>query len=177
MVSHKRRVSGKRAQSGGASFESSVYNGAIGQGWRVLRIPDGCRQLGAGKIIRVKSPFDFIIAKDVIAPPIPNITETRTILFDAKTTTENLFPPAKIKPGQLEWLQKFYGLNSYVAGYLVNFEKHGCVAFFTVPHLAKSVRERKGLAHSDGVLLGNKFNLSFEAAFYAKQLLALGDNT
>lgn len=179
MTNLKRIISGKRGKRNGAVFEERVLRASENQGWKALRIPDGCRQLGAFKIVRVKSPFDFIIAKDHVhmaQSPYESMV-TRTILFDAKSTNDARFSPTKIKPHQIEWLNKFCMLRSYVAGYAVNFEKHGCVSFFTVPQLANAIKTRKGLAHGDGILLGNKFNLSFESVFNAKQLIALGDRT
>lgn len=163
-----RRLSGKLAKQNGQSFENDILIATVRGGWVGLRIPDGCKQVYGGKIVRIKSPFDYIIAKN-----FDNHSEH--IYFDAKHTSAKAFPTDKIKWHQFDQLSKFDHIYGVSLGYIVQFKAHGCVVFFSTKKLASAMRSRKGLTPSDGLILGSKFSLNFDEIVLAKKMNALGE--
>jgi penicillin-binding protein-related factor A (putative recombinase) len=125
----------------GAAFEDQFVARAEFQHFNVIRIPDSCRQM-RNKIIRVKSPFDFILTGTIQGVK-------RTAFIDVKRTNEKRFPYSSIDPHQLECLRlaSFGG----VAGYLIQMD--WVVVFFSYEKLSK-VKPRESLTTADGVLLG-----------------------
>ena len=63
-MSIKRQLGGKKAKRNGQSFERNLIIEASYQDFAHIQIPDGCRQLGFNKLIRVKSPFDFVFVNN-----------------------------------------------------------------------------------------------------------------
>lgn len=161
-------MAGLRAKTRGTQFETLIENCARIAGWQPLRIPDGCRQMGKKKMIRVKSPFDFILAK-------AGQFRTSTLLFDAKHTSENKYYTKSKNDHQIAHLLRFGSIPSYACGYVVNYEKHGCVVFHTVNSIAKARNDGHGLAHTDGVLIGSKYSINFDQIFDAASVVALGE--
>ncbi len=151
----------------GKEFEGYIMNAASRSGWSSLRIPDGCRQIGK-KIVRVKSPFDFVFSKNI--SPL----QSGHIFCDAKTTNQKHFGSDKIKDHQIQELHKFATIHNTMAGYLVNYEMDHKVVFFSVAKLMKSFRTRQMLLSTDGITVGNKFKVNFDILFQSKDLAALG---
>jgi Holliday junction resolvase len=158
-----RKESGLLAQRNGQQFENDVIVACARTGWSLVRIPDACRQVSATKIVRIKAPFDFVAAKDVMN--MFSMMNTLTIFFDAKQTNTGRFPASKIKKEQLMQLQKFQNKATAEAGYLVHFPKFNRVVFFPVPTLKESQLTRKGLAPSDGIIVGANDNMQFNSLF------------
>ena len=119
-------------------------------------MPDGCKQLGSFKLIRVQSPFDFVLC---------NRRTNHFVFCDAKTVQTNTFVPSMIKEHQVNELEKFDGLNSSKAGYLISFDKLSKAAFFDTEALRTCVRTGKGLRPENGIALGHKFNLCLNDIF------------
>ena len=155
-MSFKRSISGRKAKRTGQAFENIIEVEASRSNMVILRIPDGCKQVSSSNFIRIKSPFDFVL--------VCKKTE-KTLFFDAKSTSANTFSPPLIKPHQLNALSKFSGLDKIKTGYIVNFEKHCKVVFFTYNQLKNSMVTRKGLKPDDGISLGHKHLIDFRNLF------------
>lgn len=145
------RQIGMKKKVAGEEFELAVQLMANREDWNILKIPSGCRFLSRVKIIPVKSPFDFILAK-------PN----RIIFFDAKSIGDGTFGFSKINQNQLSKLSLLDCVAP--AGYVVNFTKHNQVVFFAVKDL-REVRFRSSLKPMDGVLLGTSRDFRFDRVF------------
>lgn len=117
----------------GKAFEQEISRILELKGFTVLRLPDGCRQLGQFKIIRVKNQFDFIAHKP-----------GEVIFFDAKNTEEKNFPHSKINQDQLEHLLGLE-LNGFKAGYIINFKQEG-KALFAPAGVLKTIVKGKSLS-------------------------------
>lgn len=131
----------------GNGFEKRFsFSGAI-NGWRVTRIPDGCRQLGLNKIVRVKSPFDFLLTK---AP-------TLSLYCDAKTTIGDRFTYSAINQDQLSELLRIEN-SGHVAGFVIEFRQVDKVCFASASKLAL-LTPRESLKWSDCVDLGKELDV------------------
>lgn len=97
-----RVIAGKRAQRNGADFEAIFDWACTSQGIAITRIPDGCKQL-PNKLIRVKSPFDWVLSYN-----------NKTAIIDTKTIDNNSFPHSKIDSFQVGELIKHP-----ISGYIV----------------------------------------------------------
>lgn len=116
------------------------------------QIPSGCRWIGK-KPIPVRSPFDFIAARD-----------GTVVLFDAKTVATKTFSKSACKPHQIEALARFWSAGLR-AGYVVWFRPIDSVVFFGADSL-KRLPQRSSLKESDGIALGGLSDLTLGALFY-----------
>lgn len=137
-----RRIGGLKAKRNGQLFENVVKSQCERLGWAVVRIPDGSRTLGLNKIIRVKSPFDFCIAK-----------RGNVIFFDAKSWEGATWAKSKVNDKQVEHLLKLEAAWQ-VSGYMVFFKKIDRVIFFTATQL-DSLNARESLLPGQGIDLGS----------------------
>jgi len=106
MISTK-RISGLVAKRQGQSFENIFETSCQYHGLAVTRIPDGCRQVHGGKLIRVKSPYDFTISY-----------RGRSAMIDTKTQAGKTFPYARIDIDQARNLSQ-HERQGVTAGYVV----------------------------------------------------------
>lgn len=148
----------------GKRFESEFQQIAGWQGIAITRIPDGCKVLGGGKIIRVKSPFDWVLTKD-----------GKTALIDTKTTLDKNFKHGKIDLAQLAALydQQFRGA---IAGYVVQFRSLKTVKFFSAGTLKAAVASKSNLVPADGVTIGENNVMNVAALFAGPKNLGMGEN-
>lgn len=102
-----RRVAGARAQSAGASFENLFQSLCRRQAITVTRIPDACRQVSSNRLIRVRSPWDWVLSWN-----------SRTALIDTKTTQESTFAHSAIHRPQAKELCA-HNLAGAIAGYVI----------------------------------------------------------
>lgn len=100
---------GRRAKKNGAQFEELLKHSAEAKGFRTVRIPDGCLQVSAVKMIRVKSPFDFIFVRGA-----------QIVFCDAKCVTGSTFPYSKINHDQLKHLRTLEA-QGHKAGFVIRF--------------------------------------------------------
>lgn len=147
MATMNRRIAGAKAKRNGQIFENLIQVMSNRYGFHCVRIPDGCKQL-RGMIIRVATPFDFILAK-----------KGKTIFLDAKSTKESTFSKSKMKRHQVEFLLPFEK-NQTFAGYLVLFQKENQVVFFSASQLA-AIKRGQAISISDGVKLGSMYDFNF----------------
>lgn len=145
-------LAGKRAKNNGAWFEIALHRAAGSYGWSVIKIPDGCRQVGGGRLLRVATPFDFVFSK-----------KRQVIFADAKTTSENTFSKSKIKPHQLDALyeQELQGIH---AGYIVYFQETKKTIFYSAT-LLKSISQNEGLSQDQGICLGSEMKIYLDLLF------------
>ena len=117
----------------GKAFEDEITTILELKGFTVLRLPDGCKQVGQFKIIRVKNQFDFLAHKP-----------GEVIFFDAKNTEEKNFMHSKINQNQLEHLLGLE-LSGFKAGYIINFKQER-KALFAPAGVLKSIVKGKSLS-------------------------------
>lgn len=117
------------------------------EGIAITRIPDGCRTLGPRKLIRVKSPFDWILSLN-----------GRAALIDTKTTQGDTFPNSKIDACQVGEMLNHAPV---LSGYVVRFERLAILAFIPATILSESIERRGSISTlTPGVVhLGPAFDL------------------
>lgn len=142
----QRSFSALKAKKHGDYFENLLMFFATHSGFRFLKIPSGCKYLPTGKMVSVKTPFDFIIANDI-----------HTVFIDAKSTEKDRFYYSDIDQDQVRCLDKVKNKNNF-AGYIINFS--GTVSFVSV-EILKHVMPGTGITKEDGIILGDtkKFDL------------------
>lgn len=129
----------------GTSFEDTAEKLLLMSGFSVIRIPDGCRTFGYGiktRMIRIKSPFDFLAAKD-----------GKAIFFDCKTYQNNSIAYSQINENQIEKLLSLER-QGHLAGYLIYFREHDDIRFFKASQL-NEVKKRQGLLPEQGQHMGS----------------------
>lgn len=142
MKSIKRVVAGRKAKKRGEGFENLLYAEAYRTRWQVIKIPDGCRQIGPKQLVRVRSPFDFVFLKKGFA-----------IFCDAKTTLAKSYSFSDLTIHQVKTLLDIH-TNEFTAGYVINFTELNKTVFFDGPTIA-SVELRSSLKPEDGILVGD----------------------
>jgi penicillin-binding protein-related factor A (putative recombinase) len=146
---------GLNAKNWGRAFEQDITLAGRKANLAVIRIPDGCetRRTPKGQIIvRVRSPFDYVILKD-----------TTAIVFDAKTTQKNSFSKSDVTEHQIQSLH-YCNDHALQSGYLIWFRTLDEVAFFTVEQL-KDLPRGKSLKPTDGYILGRSGAINLDALF------------
>jgi len=145
------KTGGAKSQEIGATFESMVEIHCLQHRIACLKIPEACRKaknkMGHWVIKPIKSPFDFIAAKD-----------GQTVCFDAKTIDSKTFPRSQINFDQVEKLE-LIGQGTE-AGYVIWFRPSDRVVFFDWRRLSSIVRG-DSLKDDEGLYLGdgNSFNV------------------
>jgi penicillin-binding protein-related factor A (putative recombinase) len=154
MSTHLKRSSGYFAKKTGDNFELTFENSSLRQSWCVIKIPMGCRQISAIKLMRVQTPFDFILTK-------PN---GKILFTDTKTTSKDSFPAGLIKDHQLEKLNAL-ARQGYKAGYVINFSKLEKTVFISANQLYFATISRKSIKPDQGLLIGNNKDLNLDLIF------------
>jgi penicillin-binding protein-related factor A (putative recombinase) len=131
----------------GSSFEDYFSDSVEAKGWAVTRIPDGCRQLNKFKIVRVKSPFDFLVTK---APGI-------SFYCDTKSINGERFAYSSINQDQIKKLIAIERCG-HVAGYVVFFRTINKFIFLSASQLSHVV-PGASIKASNGIDLGNSINI------------------
>lgn len=147
----KRRIAGKKAQKNGDAWEGTFYNCAIKQKTTIIRIPNGCITRG-GMIIRVKSPFDWIVS-----------IENKAAFIDTKFTKSTNYSKSMVTDHQISEMIKLENDN-HIAGYLVLFQKSNQVVFYKASQL-KNLQARESLSPDMGILLGSEANFNLKLIF------------
>lgn len=139
LINHRR---GKIAQNIGKNFEDIFERASLRSQVTATRMPDGCRQIGAHKLIRVKTPFDWILS-----------TPRGTALIDTKTSKEN-FPFSKIEEHQISEMIRHQD-NNVRCGYVIWLRDVDQVIFVSAYKLRAAQYAKRGSIESgDGILLG-----------------------
>lgn len=154
-VSHARRIAGARAKHNGEIFEQFFERRAYTQGFSITRMPDGCRQVGARKLLRVPTPFDWILSY-----------YGKTALLDTKTIATDAFPNSLIKIHQVEEMMKHHA-NGLITGYVVHTRKNNAVFYVPTPLLLSVINTRGSISssHPNCTALGTLQNLDLKTLF------------
>lgn len=138
---------GLRRKKNGDYFENLLMFFAHHSNFTFIKLPSGCKYLPNGKMIAVKSPFDFIL-----------ISKDHTIFVDAKMVSRDHFYYSDIDQDQVRCLLKVKNKNNF-AGYVIDF--NGEVSFITVSTLSE-VKPGTGITKKDGIYLGTvkQFDIS-----------------
>lgn len=108
---------GIQSKRSGDSFEKLFVHACQIYDFAITRIPDGCRQLSNKRLIRIKSPWDFVISY-----------QGHTALIDTKTVQGDTFPYSSITPHQVKALCD-HANHGAMTGYVVWLRKTDRVIF------------------------------------------------
>lgn len=147
----RRVILARQSQRSGARFEQILVAQAYRTSWTVIDIPDGCKQLGTNKLIRVRSPFDYVFVKD-----------KKAIFCDAKTTKVKSFKFSNITDHQAKLLKDIHK-QGFMAGYIINFTELNQTVFFNGHQI--TAKGRGSLKPEDGVLIGQGFIINLDRIF------------
>lgn len=142
----RRSRGGAQAQRIGAIFEEAFERRALAMGFAVTRLPDGCRTVGRGKLLRVKSDFDWVLSMS-----------GRALLLDTKTFKKGTLAPSDLVPHQVQALLS-HRLRGSLAGYLIWFREdagNGRVCFAPAEVLHQITTTRKSIKAIDLLHLGS----------------------
>ena len=140
-----RWLGGGKSQANGAAFETAFEIICNQNGFSWLRIPNACRQIGKNsdgspKLIRRKSPFDYLIANKGFSANI-----------DCKSTEGKTWEYSDNDPDQIRELMNMRG--DMLGGYIIHHPKLDLITFHDVLVLNK-MRPRESLQPSEGIILG-----------------------
>ena len=145
MGTPQKRVAGNSDQIGKA-FESVFQWACRNSSCAVTRIPDGCKVVGySRKLVRVRSPFDWIVSGNRGGQPV-------TVLCDTKTTAGDSFAYSKIDQDQVAELRK-HEANGILAGYVIEFRALRSVYWF--PAISLMACQGRGSLKPAGIQLGS----------------------
>lgn len=141
------RSRGLAAKKSGDAFERELMMRCAMEGIGCLRIPNGCKWVGANRVIPVKSPFDFIL-----------VYEGKIAFIDAKYRAADRLRFSDIEPHQLRALKIATKGTEAIGGYLCKLGDELC--FFDIAKLS-SLGAGGSLAILDSLYLGlkNSYNL------------------
>lgn len=145
---------GRRAQASGASFENIFSASCAAQAIAVSQIPNGCRTAGK-RLIRVKTPFDWVISKN-----------GKCALIDTKTINAAAFPHALIEPHQALSMLR-HDLEGIRAGYLVWLRKTNTLIFISARVLCDSMQSRGSIGPDNPkvISIGSMESMSIQTIF------------
>jgi len=142
LVKRARQQAGLKAKREGQNWERSFEINCTEADIRFIRIPDGCKQLGRFKLIRVKSPFDYLISYN-----------GKTACIDLKSFgTGTRLTYSHINQNQLIALLNMR--RDCLTGYVVFFRSVGKVVFYD-SLLMNKLSKGESLEISQGHLLDN----------------------
>lgn len=151
----RRVISGRQAKQRGQAFEAIITKEAYRTGWVTIDIPDGCRQVSHSKLIRVKSPFDFVFVR-----------KQKAIFCDVKTTKQKSFAFSKLTDHQIKLLKEIQ-LEGFVSGYIVNFTEINNTVFFNGFQISDQGMNGS-LKPDDGILIGENYIINLNRIFSEK---------
>lgn len=142
-----RSDSGLLAKLEGKNFESLFQSTCDRFNVVCTRMPDGCKQIGPNKIIRVRTPWDFILTFG-----------GRTALIDTKSDQGSTFPFSAIEPHQVQEMVR-HESEGTVAGYVIHLRQINAHIFVPAHRLIHLMRTGKrgsiSLTHPDAVDLSD----------------------
>lgn len=151
----KNVISGRQAKMRGQAFENTLHAEAYRNRYHVVPIPTGCKQVSATKLIRQRTPFDFLFFKNGIA-----------LCVDAKTTKANTYSFSSLTQHQVEVLLKIER-EGFDAGYVVNFSELNVTSFFSGT-LIGSIQKKSGLKPQDGIIVGSNSIINLDKIWQLK---------
>lgn len=157
MPTIKKIKSGKLAKAQGQRFEILFKNITSAQGFKCIQIPMGAKMISAQRMIRVATPFDFVLFYDHY-----------TFCIDTKTTSANRFAYSSLKPHQVKELSECGKFFNVLAGYVVNFFELNKVVFYSANQLSE-LKTKSSLTPEDGIMLGTTMNFNLLSILQLKQ--------
>lgn len=103
----------------------------------ITRMPDGCRVVGRNKLMRVKTPFDWIVTFNGLS-----------VFVDTKTTLEDSFAHSKIEPHQVNEMAKHEAAGTR-AGYVIWLRKTDVVFYIGACALQTLMKTRGSIEPSN----------------------------
>ncbi len=148
-MNENRRIGGKRAKVAGDLFEKAFEQACAIQGIECIRIPNGCRSLGAFKLVRVPTPFDYVLCYN-----------QRAAFVDLKSIESGNLTHSKLTPHQLSSLKKLSP--GGVSGYVVNFS--GEIYFIDISILLET-KKGESVPFTYAKHLGNRTSMDIRKLF------------
>jgi hypothetical protein len=150
-----KRLQGKRAQKAGASFEYLFQFHARRSGVIATRMPDGCKQVGPGRIIRVRTPWDWILT-----------FQGKSAFIDTKTCDDKCLPNSKIENHQVAPMLQHASAGA-IAGYVVHLRQNDTVFFLSASELVKVMRLRGSITEGSpgAIVLGTGGKMDVQRIF------------
>lgn len=141
----------------GKQWESIFERTAHSQGVTCIRMPDGCRVVGPNKLIRVRTPFDYIL-----------IHKSTSVYLDCKSFDSDQITYSMIKDHQMATLLDIE-ISGCPAGYLIYFRKSNVICFAKASQLSRIQpetslhgREMIILGQLESFAVGRLFTLNWE---------------
>lgn len=135
-----RQQAGRLAKASGDLFERVFESVCRIQGVVCERIPNGMRMIGRGKVIRLRSPFDYVLCY-----------MGRAAFIDLKSISEGNFTYSKITRHQVDSLKRLSP--GGVSGYIIALANE--VYFFDVSFL-EALKPKESLDAAQGIYLGKR---------------------
>ncbi len=142
---NRRVVGGRLAKAQGQGFENLVLGNADKCGYYAIQIPTGCKVLAANKLIRVPTPFDFVLASP----------RGQVLFFDAKTLAKGRFRTSAKFGHQVDHLRNLAMIGHH-AGFLVWFRDVNAVRWYN-----GLLDFSKSLGPEEGIDLGTGHEIDF----------------
>ena len=139
----KRRLAGARAKAIGASFEGMFDRWCQRDLVTCTRMPDGCKQIGPRRIIRVTTPWDYVLTH-----------RGTSALIDTKTTAAKAFSHSMIKHHQAEEMFRHHHSGAR-AGYVIWFQASDRIVFIPAADLVKRLTTVGSIPDTAGTHLGS----------------------
>lgn len=132
---------GLLAKENGKNFEDLFEVQAKSEGLAATRTPDGCKQIGAKKLIRVKAPWDWVVSRN-----------GKTALIDTKTTTHKTFGHSNIDQNQVGKMVP-HNRQGVLAGYVIRIQGINRVIYISAQNLSMRIGVKGSFDHSDSDVL------------------------
>lgn len=130
---------GNAAKAFGDLFEDLFFLGCRRTpGMVVTRFPDGCKVVGKNRLVRVKTPCDWVITYGGVSA-----------LIDTKTTAKNTFPFSKIETHQVDEMARHQSAGAK-AGYVIWFRQTDDIIFVASLLLSEFISKRGSLKCEEG---------------------------
>jgi len=145
MVNFNKVRGGLYAKKVGAGFEDRFEKYCYhAENVSCIRLPDGCKRVGANQFIPVRTAFDWIVF------------HRDTVIFcDTKTTNTNSY---SINEGKVAFqLENFRICDSHnhIAGFLVEYRDINELRWFGHKRITEILKEKKSLRSDEGLLVGS----------------------
>ena len=149
---NSRQIGGRRAKTLGDLFERLLFIAASVESLNLIQIPMGAKVVGKSKVVKLPSPFDFILQK--MGEP--------AIFFDAKTkngptmSCSDFFDDGSTQRQLLTLLTATkYGTKS---GFVIWFRQPDRIVFVDAVKVG-TMKPRSSIGTDDGTDLGSSGNL------------------
>lgn len=143
-MSHSRSFAGLRAKRNGDNFETLFESRCRMYDVHYEKVPNGCKQVAPNRIIRVRTPFDYILG-----------FEGKSAVVDLKSCEGSSFGFSKIVPHQLQALKNLsVGM---IAGYIIN-NSNG--VFFASVQILLSCKSGQGINLESCERIGENFKFN-----------------